>query len=292
MLAFLIKPFIINNMNKNNPIGFIDSGIGGLTVVKAAQEQLPNEQFMYIGDTARMPYGPRPAQEVIDYTFQMANFLIETKNIKLLVIACNTATARALPLLQTKLPIPVIGVIQSGAEAAVRMTKSNHIGLIATQGTVTSGIYEKEVANLAPNVIVQAQPEPDFVTLVENDDYESEYAQKLVADHLSHFGDDTVDTLILGCTHFPLLAPFIQAAVGSGVKLVDAGAETVKVVRQYLDTYNLHSDVVHGHDHDIYHTTGDKVTFQKIATNWLSRAQPLDVRHLVITNNHLEDESV
>lgn len=292
MLAFLIKPFIINNMNKNNPIGFLDSGIGGLTVVKAAQEQLPNEQFMYIGDTARMPYGPRPAQEVIDYTFQMANFLIETKNIKLLVIACNTATARALPLLQAKLSIPVIGVIQSGAEAAVRMTKSNHIGLIATQGTVTSGIYEKEMAKLAPNVVIQAQPEPDFVTLVENDDYQSEHAKKLVANHLSHFADNTVDTLILGCTHFPLLAPFIQSAVGSQVKLIDAGAETVTVVSQYLDTHNLHSDVVHGHDHDIYHTTGDKVLFEKIATNWLSRAQPLDVRHLVITNNYLEDESV
>ena len=277
-------------MIKNNPIGLVDSGIGGLTVVKESQKQLPNEQLIYIGDTARMPYGPRSEKEVIDYTFQMAHYLVNEQNIKMLVIACNTATARALSQLRDQLPIPVIGVIQPGAEAAVSISKNKKIGLIATQGTVESQVYNEKMLAIDNNVQITSQAEPEFVTLVENNLYQSDEARELIAHHLSAFKEANIDTLILGCTHFPLLTPFIQAAVGPDVTLVDSGAKTVAVMKQYLDELDIRSEVKHNHSDDIYNTTGDKLKFKTIASSWLARNHELDVRHLNIVGDHLEEE--
>lgn len=277
-------------MIKNNPIGLVDSGIGGLTVVKESQKQLPNEQLIYIGDTARMPYGPRSEKEVIDYTFQMAHYLVNEQNIKMLVIACNTATARALSQLQEQLCIPVIGVIQQGAEAAVSISQNKKIGLIATQGTVESQVYNEKMLAIDNNVQITSQAEPEFVTLVENNLYQSDEAREVIAHHLSAFKEANIDTLILGCTHFPLLTPFIQEAVGSDVTLVDSGAKTVAVMKQYLDELDIHSEVKHNHSNDIYNTTGDKLKFKTIASSWLARNHELDVRHLNIVGDHLEEE--
>lgn len=277
-------------MIKNNPIGLVDSGIGGLTVVKESQKQLPNEQLIYIGDTARMPYGPRSEKEVIDYTFQMAHYLVKEQNIKMLVIACNTATARALSQLRDQLPIPVIGVIQPGAEAAVSISQNKKIGLIATQGTVESQVYNEKMLAIDNNVQITSQAEPEFVTLVENNLYQSDEARELIAHHLSVFKEENIDTLILGCTHFPLLTPFIQAAVGPDVTLVDSGAKTVAVMKQYLDELDIRSEVKHNHSNDIYNTTGDKLKFNIIASSWLARNHELDVRHLNIVGDHLEGE--
>lgn len=290
MLAFFIILVIINYMIKNNPIGLVDSGIGGLTVVKESQKQLPNEQLIYIGDTARMPYGPRSEKEVIDYTFQMAHYLVNEQNIKMLVIACNTATARALSQLRDQLPIPVIGVIQPGAEAAVSISQNKKIGLIATQGTVESQVYNKKMLAIDNNVQITSQAEPEFVTLVENNLYQSDAARELIESHLSAFKEANIDTLILGCTHFPLLTPFIQATVGPDVTLVDSGAKTVAVMKQYLDELDFHSEVKHNHSDDIYNTTGDKLKFKTIASSWLARNHELDVRHLNIVGDHLEEE--
>ncbi|WP_349515963.1 glutamate racemase [Leuconostoc suionicum] len=290
MLAFFIILVIINYMIKNNPIGLVDSGIGGLTVVKESQKQLPNEQLIYIGDTARMPYGPRSEKEVIDYTFQMAHYLVKEQNIKMLVIACNTATARALSQLRDQLPIPVIGVIQPGAEAAVSISQNKKIGLIATQGTVESQVYNEKMLAIDNNVQITSQAEPEFVTLVENNLYQSDEARELIAHHLSVFKEENIDTLILGCTHFPLLTPFIQAAVGPDVTLVDSGAKTVAVMKQYLDELDIRSEVKHNHSNDIYNTTGDKLKFNIIASSWLARNHELDVRHLNIVGDHLEGE--
>lgn len=290
MLAFFIILVIINYMIKNNPIGLVDSGIGGLTVVKESQKQLPNEQLIYIGDTARMPYGPRSEKEVIDYTFQMAHYLVNEQNIKMLVIACNTATARALSQLRDQLPIPVIGVIQPGAEAAVSISQNKKIGLIATQGTVESQVYNEKMLAIDNNVQITSQAEPEFVTLVENNLYQSDAARELIAHHLSAFKEANIDTLILGCTHFPLLTPFIQAAVGPDVTLVDSGAKTVAVMKQYLDELDIRSEVKHNHNDDIYNTTGDKLKFNTIASSWLARNHELDVRHLNIVCDHLEEE--
>ncbi|MGB2511376.1 glutamate racemase [Leuconostoc suionicum] len=290
MLAFFIILVIINYMIKNNPIGLVDSGIGGLTVVKESQKQLPNEQLIYIGDTARMPYGPRSEKEVIDYTFQMAHYLVNEQNIKMLVIACNTATARALSQLRDQLPIPVIGVIQPGAEAAVSISQNKKIGLIATQGTVESQVYNEKMLAIDNNVQITSQAEPEFVTLVENNLYQSDEARELIAHHFSAFKEANIDTLILGCTHFPLLTPFIQAAVGPDVTLVDSGAKTVAVMKQYLDELDIRSEVKHNHSDDIYNTTGDKLKFKTIASSWLARNHELDVRHLNIVGDHLEEE--
>ena len=280
-------------MNKNNPIGFVDSGVGGLTVVKAAQNQLPHEQFVFIGDTARMPYGPRPAQEVIDYTFQMAEFLLAEKQIKLLVIACNTATARALPQLQAKLPIPVIGVIAPGARAAANATKNRQIGVIATQGTVTSGAYQAAITDFRPDVVVAQQAEPEFVQIVEANQASTQAAQALVAKHLAPLTAQDIDTLVLGCTHFPLLMPAIQAAVGPTVQLVDAGRETVQVIIETLTNQGLLTGETHQHANDVFYTTKDPETFSTIATAWLAREDALDVRHLAIVGDkhaqHLEE---
>ncbi|MDN6081785.1 MAG: glutamate racemase, partial [Leuconostoc sp.] len=270
--------------------GLVDSGIGGLTVVKESQKQLPNEQLIYIGDTARMPYGPRSEKEVIDYTFQMAHYLVNEQNIKMLVIACNTATARALSQLREQLCIPVIGVIQPGAEAAVSISQNKKIGLIATQGTVESQVYNEKMLAIDNNVQITSQAEPEFVTLVENNLYQSDEAREVIAHHLSAFKEANIDTLILGCTHFPLLTPFIQEAVGSDVTLVDSGAKTVAVMKQYLDELDIHSEVKHNHSDDIYNTTGDKLKFKTIASSWLARNHELDVRHLNIVGDHLEEE--
>ncbi|QEA59564.1 glutamate racemase [Leuconostoc koreense] len=290
MLAFFIILVIINYMIKNNPIGLVDSGIGGLTVVKETQKQLPNEQLIYIGDTARMPYGPRSEKEVIDYTFQMAHYLVNDQHIKMLVIACNTATARALEQLREQLSIPVIGVIQPGAEAAVSVSQNKRIGLIATQGTVESQVYNKKILAIDNNVQITSKAEPEFVTLVENNLYQSDEAREIVHRHLSTFKDANVDTLILGCTHFPLLTSFIQEAVGTDVTLVDSGAKTVAVMKQYLDELDIHSAVKHNHNNDIYNTTGETLKFKTIASSWLARDHELDVRHLNVVDNHLEEE--
>ncbi|WP_029509655.1 glutamate racemase [Leuconostoc lactis] len=281
-------------MSKNNPIGFVDSGVGGLTVVKAAQDQLPHEQFIFIGDTARMPYGPRPVQEVIDYTFQMAQFLLTAKHIKLLVIACNTATARALPQLQAQLPIPVIGVIVPGATAAAATTGNQKIGVIATQGTVTSGAYQDEIQAVNADATIFQQAEPDFVQLVEANLAQAATTKDIVAQHLAPLTAQGIDTLVLGCTHFPLLTEAITEAVGPNVKLVDPGRETVRVIIDTLDQQALHTAVPHQHADDIFYTTKEPATFKTIATDWLARDTALDVRHLAIVGEgatqHLEEK--
>ncbi|WP_195330334.1 glutamate racemase [Leuconostoc lactis] len=281
-------------MSKNNPIGFVDSGVGGLTVVKAAQDQLPHEQFIFIGDTARMPYGPRPVQEVIDYTFQMARFLLTEKHIKLLVIACNTATARALPQLQAQLPIPVIGVIVPGATAAATTTANQKIGVIATQGTVTSGAYQDEIQAVNADVTIFQQAEPDFVQLAEANLAQAATTKDIVAQHLAPLTAQGIDTLVLGCTHFPLLTDAITEAVGPNVTLVDPGRETVRVIMDTLDQQALHTAVPHRHADDIFYTTKDPATFKTIATDWLARDTALDVRHLAIVGEgatqHLEEK--
>lgn len=281
-------------MSKNNPIGFVDSGVGGLTVVKAAQDQLPHEQFIFIGDTARMPYGPRPVQEVIDYTFQMAQFLLTAKHIKLLVIACNTATARALPQLQAQLPIPVIGVIVPGATAAAATTGNQKIGVIATQGTVTSGAYQDEIQAVNADATIFQQAEPDFVQLAEANLAQAATTKDIVAQHLAPLTAQGIDTLVLGCTHFPLLTEAITEAVGPNVKLVDPGRETVRVIIDTLDQQALHTAVPHQHADDIFYTTKEPATFKTIATDWLARDTALDVRHLAIVGEgatqHLEEK--
>lgn len=257
-------------MNNTQPIGFIDSGVGGLTVIKEAMKQLPNENMIYLGDTARCPYGPRPAEQVVAYTWEMTRFLMK-QGIKMLVIACNTATAVALEEISKELPIPVIGVIASGTRAAVKATKNQQIGIIGTIGTVNSQSYEKAIKSRVASVNVYSLACPKFVPLVESNQTNSPIAKKIVAETLQPLQNKKIDTLILGCTHYPLLRPIIQNVMGKDVQLVDSGAETISEVSMLLDYFSLVSLNTPEPGKLVCYTTGSTKMFDEIANTWLER---------------------
>jgi glutamate racemase len=258
-----------NIMTNKQPIGFIDSGVGGLTVVKEAIKQLPNENIIYLGDTARCPYGPRPAEQVVEYTWQMTQFLLQ-QNIKMLVIACNTATAVALEVIKEKLTIPVIGVILPGSRAAVKATKNQRIGVIGTVGTIKSDSYEQAIKLKSPASTVVSLACPKFVPIIESNQVESSVAKKIVAETLRPLKNKKLDTLILGCTHYPLLRTLIQNEMGGQIQLIDSGAETVGEVSMLLDYFTIAntSPMKDGPDYKFY-TTGSTKLFDEIAQDWL-----------------------
>lgn len=259
-------------------IGMIDSGVGGLTVMKEAMKLIPNETFYYLGDTARCPYGPRPLEEVKEFTWQMAEFLMK-KNIKMLVIACNTATAAALEFLQEKLPIPVVGVIQSGSRAAVATTQAKRIGILGTEGTVKSNVYPHSIHEEDKTIEVFGLACPPFVPLVENNTYDGEEARKVVTETLLPLKDKQLDTLVLGCTHYPILRPLIQQAMGQNVQLVDAGAETVKTVKKVLEEQKIAAKPSDGTPERKFFTTGPVLPFKELTEQWLEE-QDLEVQHI------------
>ncbi len=222
----------------SSPVGVFDSGIGGLTVARELMRQLPHEAIVYVGDTARVPYGPKSPETVRRYSREIAAFLL-TQGVKAVVIACNTATAHALAALRAELPVPVVGVVEPGARAALAPGADgapSRVGVIGTVGTVRSGAYERALRALAPDVDVVARPCPLFVPLVE-EGWLSHDATRLVAhEYLDPFRAHHVDTLVLGCTHYPLLKPLIADVVGRDVRLIDSAeetaAETGRVLRQ------------------------------------------------------------
>lgn len=263
----------------SQPIGFLDSGVGGLTVIKEALKQLPNESIVFLGDQARLPYGPRPTEEVAHFVQQIAGFLLD-QHIKALVLACNTATAAALPILQAKLSIPVVGVIDSGSQTAVKVSTGQHIGVIATEGTIKSHAYQSAISHLAPNASIEGLACPDFVTAVEADKYHDPQTNQLVADQLQYFKAHPVDTLILGCTHFPLLIDSIRSAMGADVTLVDSGMETVGVVKQLLVDEGL-LNASGQSERPKFYTTGNVNSFSAIAKDWLQLSE-LNVSHVPV----------
>ncbi|WP_429939825.1 MULTISPECIES: glutamate racemase [unclassified Enterococcus] len=265
-------------LSDNRPIGFIDSGVGGLTVVKEALKQLPNENILYLGDTARCPYGPRPAEQVIQYTWEMTNFLIE-KGIKMLVIACNTATSVALEEIKKNVNIPVVGVIMPGTRAAVKATKNNRVGVIGTAGTVKSGAYENFLKEKAPELVVDSLACPKFAPLVESNQAHSSVAKKVVAETLAPLLKQNLDTLILGCTHYPLLRPIIKNVMGENVTLIDSGAETVGEVSMLLDYFEIANTPKNSTKSRMFYTTGSPKMFQEIAEEWLELNE-MDVQHI------------
>ncbi|WEG74037.1 glutamate racemase [Vagococcus intermedius] len=255
-------------MSKKQAIGFIDSGVGGLTVVKEALKQLPNEKVIYLGDTARCPYGPRPVEQVIEFTWQMTSFLLK-KNIKMLVIACNTATAVALEEIKKTIDIPVVGVILPGSRAALKQTKNNHIGIIGTEVTVKSHAYSEALLKKASHLRVDELACPKFVPIVESKRYQSSLAKMVVAETLKPLKKEQVDTLVLGCTHYPLLKPLIQNYMGDNVQLIDSGAETIGEVSMLLDYFNIaaeEDEIKPQHD---FYATGSVEMFKDISEDWL-----------------------
>ena len=225
-------------MDRNAPIGVFDSGIGGLTVAREIMRQMPGEHIVYFGDTARVPYGSKSKNTVIRFSRQIANFL-RAKQVKAIVVACNTASAHALEVLEAEQDIPVIGVIKAGAQTAAQTTKNGRIGVIATRGTVDSGMYEQVLTQMDPKFQVFGKACPLFVPLVEegltNDFITEEVARRYVKD--LQYKD--IDTLILGCTHYPLLRTLLRKVMGEEVTLVNPAYETAIELKQLLQEKGL-----------------------------------------------------
>lgn len=223
------------------PIGVFDSGIGGLTVAAAIMQALPAERVTYLGDTARVPYGPKSPATVVRYSRQIAAWLIE-QGVKAIVIACNTATAHALEVLQAECPVPVLGVVQPGARAAVAATRNAHVGVIGTSGTINSGAYTRAIAALAPVAVVTGCACPLFVPLVEEGWLEHPATRLIAASYLQPVQDAGVDTLVLGCTHYPFLIPLLQDIAGPAVTIIDPGPAVARELRRRLEMRQLLSD--------------------------------------------------
>ncbi|TWT11251.1 glutamate racemase [Streptococcus sp. sy004] len=252
----------------NRPIGFLDSGVGGLTVVKELIRQLPQEEVVYIGDSARAPYGPRSAEQIRDFTWDLVRFLL-TKDVKMIVIACNTATAVVWEDIKAKLEIPVIGVILPGASAAIQTNQGGKIGVIGTPMTIQSDIYREKIQLLSPQTEVMSLSCPRFAPLVESNEISSNLAKQVVYESLIPMIDQGVDTLVLGCTHYPLLRPLIQEAVGDGVSLIDSGAECIRDVSVLLNYFQLNRSWQEGEPNHRFYTTASAKIFKEIAENWL-----------------------
>lgn len=262
----------------NRPIGLLDSGIGGLTVLKAVKHLLPHESFIYIGDSARNPYGNRTEKEIIKYTEELVNFLL-LHDVKMIVIACNTATALTLTLLKEKLSIPVIGVISAGSREAARLSETGHIGVLATQSTVDSQFYSESIARERKAVEVTSLACPEFVDLVEANQHTGPDAEQVVAEKLAPLKIQTIDTLILGCTHFPLLSDYIQKVMGEEVKLIDSGALTAESIRDVLKEEQLEAEADHQSPMMKIFTTGDAELFRVIAAEWMEN-DSLEIAHI------------
>ncbi|KOO46922.1 glutamate racemase [Priestia koreensis] len=261
----------------SRPIGVIDSGVGGLTVAKEIMRQLPKERIIYMGDTARCPYGPRHSEEVRQFTWEMTHYLLK-QNIKMLVIACNTATAVVLEEIQEKLDIPVLGVIQPGARAALKVTNNHKIGVIGTNGTIKSQAYPLALKELNSRVEVDSLACPLFVPLVESGNFASDEAQRIVEETLAPLTHTDIDTLILGCTHYPVLKRAIQEALGSQVRLISSGEETASEISAILS----YSDLLNQNEEEPVHlflTTGSTELFQAISSSWFEHPMT-NVKHI------------
>lgn len=219
-------------------IALIDSGVGGLTVVKEIFKQLPGENIVYFGDTAHMPYGPRSPEQVRSFVYEIIDFL-KTQEIKLIIIACNSAASAGLHYYQDKIDLPLLSVIEPGVRAALEQTRNNKIGVIGTTGTIKSGAYQDVFNRFAPGVQLYSQPCPLFVLIVENGLVNSPEAVRVAEEYLLPLKETGIDTLILGCTHYPLLSEVIGKVMGSGVKLISSAEETAMEAKRIMEEKGL-----------------------------------------------------
>lgn len=251
-------------------IGILDSGVGGLTVFKELSRLLPHEKIIYFGDTARMPYGPRPDEEVRRFALQIIEFL-QSQEVKIVVVACNTATAAGLSCYRQSSDIPVLGVIEPGVRAALEQTARGRIGVIGTAGTIRSSSYEKALRRARPDLQIITRACPLFVLLVENDLVESPEAEKVALEYLAPFKRAGIDTLILGCTHYPLMAGLIQKTVGPAVTLVNSAAEIAREVEEILTEQQLHNPLQCVNPGYRFFVSGSPHTFEEVASKMLRR---------------------
>ncbi len=228
---------------KDRAIGIFDSGVGGLTVFKEIKRLLPEEDIIYLGDTARVPYGIRSKETVTRYSIENTEFLL-SRGIKLLVIACNTASSLSLEEIRSRTSVPVVGVIEPGAKAAVKSTRNKKIGIIGTEATVRSMAYPETIKSMDNTVQVFSKACPLFVPLVEEGWFTGEVARLVAETYLGELKDKGIDTLILGCTHYPLLKGVISDVMGKSITLVDSAQETAKIVKDKLEELNLKNNSV------------------------------------------------
>ncbi len=253
----------------NRPIGIFDSGIGGLTVVKELKKQLPNEQLIYFGDTARIPYGTKSKELIRQFAVEDAQFLMQF-DIKLLIVACNTASSLAIDTLREHFSLPIVGVVKPGARAAAEKSKNKRIGVIGTPSTINSGAFAEEIKKQIKTNDIYSQACPMLVPLVEEGWLDGEITRLTLEKYLKNLINKDVDTLILGCTHYPLLKSSIEKVTQRRMALIDSGLETAKRVKEILLKENLANDGAKESD-DLYFVSDNPQKFQKIGSMFLGK---------------------
>jgi len=251
----------------DKPIGIFDSGIGGLTVVKEVIKLLPYENIVYFGDTARVPYGIKSKETIIKFSLENTLFLLQ-KDVKMIVVACNTSSSLALPIIRKHFKIPILGVIMPGAKEAVYATKNGKIGVIGTRATINSRAYEEEIKKLEGGIKVYSQSCPMFVPIVEEGWMNDGIASKIAEKYLLPLKAEGIDTLILGCTHYPLLKRKIQKIVGSGVTLIDSAQQVAVEVKQVLSQEGLLNNSLHKPSRE-YFVSDEVAIFKNVAKMFL-----------------------
>ncbi len=249
------------------PIGVFDSGIGGLTVARAIYERLPHESTIYFGDTARVPYGPKSPETVRRYSLEILHWLLG-QGVKAVVIACNTSTAHALEALRTGSPVPVVGVIEPGARAAVGASRGGAIGVIGTVGTIASNAYARAIHAIAPAARVEQLACPLFVPLVEEGWFDRPATGLIADEYLEPLRRAGIDTLVLGCTHYPLLKPLLQRVMGPGVILIDSAQETAAELARVLDSRHLATPDARPAVHR-FAVSDDEARFRQVGTRFI-----------------------
>lgn len=254
-------------MSSKEPIGIFDSGVGGLTVVKEIMRQIPGETIVYFGDTARLPYGNKSKETIITYTRQIVRFL-RGKGVKAIVVACNTVSAFALETVKAEITIPIIGVVEPGAKVAAETTKNGNIGVIGTEGTIHSGIYNEFLSKTNPQVKVFGKACPLFVPLVEEGLMDDPVTLEMAGRYISELLEYDIDTLVLGCTHYPLLRKTIRKIVGDKIELVNPAYETAKALKKVLLANGLENDTILKTDHKFFVSDGAE-KFKRFANSIL-----------------------
>ncbi|MGM0688953.1 MAG: glutamate racemase [Bacillota bacterium] len=255
-------------IQSHKAIGVIDSGVGGLTVVREISRVMPNESIIYFGDTARMPYGPRPYDEVRRFAFQMIDFL-QHQEIKMIVVACNSATAAGLHYYQQKCEYPVLGVIEPGVRAALAQSRSGRIGVIGTVGTINSSAYEKKLRQKNGSLHLASKACPLFVLLVENNLVHTPEAKKVAHEYLDPLVSENIDSLILGCTHYPLMEGLIQEVVGPSVRLINSAEEIAVEVEELLKKSNMANPLASDSHRYRFFVSGSPETFEEVGAKLL-----------------------
>ena len=245
------------------PIGVFDSGVGGLTVARAILDLLPHEPLIYVGDTARSPYGPKPVEDIRRYAVEVADYLVH-RDVKMLVVACNSVETNAIGAVADRAGVPVVGVVDPGTRAAAHATRNGVVGMIGTEATVASGAYDRAMASAGPRVTLLSQACPVFVEHVERGDTTSDELRGAARRYLERLVSEGIDTLILGCTHYPLLSGLLQLELGPDVVLVSSAEETAKDVYATLVNHGLQRDAATPPRHEFL-ATGDPDAFERVA---------------------------